>query len=147
MRIRTGRATEVLRIKAAVRRRDGGCVTCRITNEEHRRKTGRQLDVHREVPGSVYTVEGCKAYCRECHPLEVKRPRGSVDMEIPNQTQTYRLPAVLVRRIRRVAAHRRLSVSVFLSEALGPLVDRDEAVMVGSPPRRTPARRATTYTA
>jgi 5-methylcytosine-specific restriction endonuclease McrA len=59
---------EVLRIKAAVRKRDGFCCTmCGMTNEEHRKTHGQQLEVHRLVPGSLYAIPGCATVCKGCH--------------------------------------------------------------------------------
>lgn len=60
----------VLEIKAAVRERDGNkCVKCPMTNSQHLELYGRQLDVHRKVPGSAYsTAPGvCETRCRPCH--------------------------------------------------------------------------------
>ncbi len=55
-------------VKNAVRNRDGRkCVDCGMTEKEHRKKTGRTLDVHRLVPDSVYAVDGCIALCMVCH--------------------------------------------------------------------------------
>jgi hypothetical protein len=44
-----------------------------MTNEKHKEQSGRQLDVHRKVPGSRYSVEGCVTLCRRCHTREPKR--------------------------------------------------------------------------
>lgn len=61
-------------VKAAVRDRDGlACVDCGCTDKEHRERTSRGLEVHRIVPGSEYTVDGCVTVCRICHGL---RHRG-----------------------------------------------------------------------
>lgn len=59
--------TEVLRIKRTVRERDGGCAECGMTHEQHLALYGRRMDVHRIEPGSVYSVEGCRALCKKCH--------------------------------------------------------------------------------
>lgn len=67
----------VLEIKAAVRARDGHrCTECGMTNEEHRKKIGRSLEVHRLTPGSPYTIEGCQTLCRYCHSSKPKRTYG-----------------------------------------------------------------------
>lgn len=48
-----------------------------MTNEEHmERYSGRSLDVHRLVPGSDYTPDGCVTLCRKCHASKPKRPAG-----------------------------------------------------------------------
>jgi hypothetical protein len=67
----------VHKLKAAIRLRDGmRCVVCDLTNEEHLAKFGRQLDVHRTSPGSVYTLDGCVTVCRPCHGGLPRTPRG-----------------------------------------------------------------------
>lgn len=59
---------DVLQIKHAVRERDGfTCAQCGLSNDEHVAQTRKQLEVHRIIPGSVYTVEGCVTLCRTCH--------------------------------------------------------------------------------
>jgi hypothetical protein len=66
-----------LTVKAAVRERDGyRCTDCGMTNEEHRVQYGKSLDVHRLVPGSAYTPDGCVTLCRKCHASKPKRPAG-----------------------------------------------------------------------
>jgi hypothetical protein len=64
-------------VKPLVRERDGfRCVECGLSNDEHRAQTGRQLDVHRLVPGSEYTVAGCVTLCRACHGPKPRVPWG-----------------------------------------------------------------------
>lgn len=73
---------EIIRIKASVRARDGMCCTqCGLTNDQHKEKTGKQLDVHRVVPGSIYSVEPgvCATLCRTCHGPKPRRPHGQGD--------------------------------------------------------------------
>lgn len=48
-----------------------------MTNEQHQAKYGRQLDVHRLAPGSVYSVAGCVTLCKPCHGPEPKLPPGT----------------------------------------------------------------------
>jgi hypothetical protein len=71
--------SEISRVKAAVRKRDGCCVKCGMTNDQHLRTFGRQLDVHRTEPGSRYEMATAVAVCRPCHGPEPKRARGSPD--------------------------------------------------------------------
>ncbi len=55
----------VLKIKAAVRKRDGHrCADC---GRQRAYAYAPRLDVHRISPGSEYTVEGCVTLCRRCH--------------------------------------------------------------------------------
>lgn len=82
-------------IKHDVRERDGfKCTQCGATNEEHQAAYGRQLDVHRVVPGSVYTVEGCITVCRSCHGKLPKRQSGQPDVEAPPSRANYRLLSI-----------------------------------------------------
>jgi hypothetical protein len=71
----------VVRLKAAVRARDGfRCVKCGMTNHEHLEATERQLEVHRVIPGSVYSLDGCVTLCRACHGPQPRRKRGQPDL-------------------------------------------------------------------
>jgi hypothetical protein len=68
-------------VKRAVRERDGmKCVRCGMTNDQHRRKSRRQLEVHRITPGSRYTVAGCMTLCLECHRGEPKQTVGAASL-------------------------------------------------------------------
>lgn len=75
----------IQKVKAAVRDRDGlRCVRCGVTDEEHRERFGRGLEVHRKTPGGVYTVDGCETLCRMCHGPEPKSPAGSrIGVNVP----------------------------------------------------------------
>jgi hypothetical protein len=39
----------------------------RWKSEHSREQNGRSLGVHRLIPGSEYTVEGCVTLCYQCH--------------------------------------------------------------------------------
>ncbi len=57
-----------LEIKATVRERDGdACVDCGTTGRTNMANVGMILDVHRLVPGSPYTIDGCVTVCKRCH--------------------------------------------------------------------------------
>lgn len=88
-------------IKALVRARDDyRCTDCGMSAEEHVRLYRRNLDVHRLVPNSKYTVEGCVTLCKPCHKTKPKSPRGTVrrtmkTMRLPlNQEETAALDAL-----------------------------------------------------
>ena len=69
---------------AAVRERDGmKCVKCGLTNGESVARCGRQLDVHRVISGSLYTVDGCISECKTCHGKLPRRPSGKTDLARP----------------------------------------------------------------
>lgn len=66
-----------LAVKGAVRARDGfRCVGCSMTNDEHRRRYGRELDVHRKTPGGLYAIDDCETLCRFCHGSKPKSNVG-----------------------------------------------------------------------
>jgi 5-methylcytosine-specific restriction endonuclease McrA len=68
------------KVKARVRQRDGRrCTKCGITEREHVRRHNRGLHVHRIVPGSLYSLEGCVTLCISCHGPQPKRPPGTGD--------------------------------------------------------------------
>jgi hypothetical protein len=91
-------------VKRLVRERDGyRCVHCGMTVEQHKKLCGRTLDVHRLIPGSVYTVEGCVTVCRGCHYKEPKSPPGTY----ANGTGTLRLNPEWLKLGRKVAKLRR----------------------------------------
>jgi hypothetical protein len=67
-----------LQIKQAVRDRDGNrCRDCGMTGEESRKKYGKELDVHRLLPGSYYLERSCVTLCRACH---AKKPKKRADV-------------------------------------------------------------------
>lgn len=69
-------------VKDAVRERDGyRCTACGKTEEDQRRTSRKNLEVHRLVPGSVYRVDKCVTLCIVCHGRVPKRPSGSIDIE------------------------------------------------------------------
>lgn len=66
--------SDVFVVKRAVRSRDGHrCVDCGLTDAEHRKKYRHGIEVHRNEPGSEYSLNGCVTVCRGCHGI---RHRG-----------------------------------------------------------------------
>lgn len=78
----------VLDIKDAVRCRDGyRCVDCGLLQPVHR----KTLDVHRVIPGSVYTLEGSVTLCRKCHKIrhgKIKRSGKHRPPRYPSREKT-----------------------------------------------------------
>jgi 5-methylcytosine-specific restriction endonuclease McrA len=71
---------EIVSVKDEVRARDGyRCTRCGLSNQDHELRYGRQLDVHRVVPGSRYGAEGCVTLCKKCHGDEPRRAPGQPD--------------------------------------------------------------------
>jgi hypothetical protein len=61
-------ASQELKIKDAVRERDKyRCRACCMSDKAHRKQYGRGLEVHRVLPGSAYSLEGCITLCASCH--------------------------------------------------------------------------------
>ena len=76
----TAKRLSAVKVKRLVRKRDGyRCTECGMTTQEHLERYDRLLDVHRIVPGSPYTVEGCVALCRGCHGNKPKCQPGEND--------------------------------------------------------------------
>lgn len=62
-------------IREQVRERDGRrCVDCGMTSEQSVEVYGKELDVHRLVRGSAYTLAGCVTVCRSCHSKRHQKP-------------------------------------------------------------------------
>jgi hypothetical protein len=70
-----------LEIKATVRDRDGFCcVACGMTNDEHKARYGRQLEVHRKTPGASYQAADCETLCIPCHGPKERRAKGTANV-------------------------------------------------------------------
>lgn len=107
------------RIKHAVRARDGfRCTECGMTAEEHVALHGRNLEVHRIVPGSDYTPEGCVTLCRKCHGPKPRSLRNSVG---------FRLPYDLYKKAKFIAVMDEMPVRKYLDTILRATVERDHA--------------------
>jgi hypothetical protein len=123
---------EPVETKALVRHRDGyRCTDCGMTASEHFLRTGRNLDVHRLVPGSPYTIAGCVTLCRRCHRLKPKLPRltGSESRGFVGLT----LNAELVRLFRSLAAKNRRTLTAELSIAMEQHL-KENGIVPPSPP-------------
>jgi hypothetical protein len=100
-------------IKALARHRDGyQCVDCGMTAEDHIERFGRNLDVHRIVPGSAYTLLGVQTLCRTCHEKKPKSARGI--RIVPIGELSFSLPADLASRLDKAAGMLATDVSHLL---------------------------------
>lgn len=61
------------------------CTQCGRTNEQNLEEMGCALDVHRLVPGSRYTVDGCVTLCKGCHGPQPKRRPRQPDLAYPDR--------------------------------------------------------------
>jgi hypothetical protein len=112
----------VLALKEAVRARDGyRCTACGMTNQEHIALHGRQLDVHRKTPGSLYAAdETCTTLCIGCHGPQPRRERGQPDLACTRLRLSLHVyvPPPLRRAIEEAAERNRRSLTAELEIAL-----------------------------
>lgn len=74
-------------IKRTVRLRSGSrCADCNMTQADHFARYHCDLDVHRLVPNSQYSEDGCVAVCKSCH----GKRREHLRCKRPLQSQAYR---------------------------------------------------------
>lgn len=82
-----------LEVKSAVRARDGyRCMDCGLSEDDHVEQTGRALDVHRLIPGSIYRPDICVTLCRSCHG---KKPRTVAELwfnNVPESSGVFFVP-------------------------------------------------------
>lgn len=126
-----------IKLKASVRERDGrACTKCGLPNDEHQKRNGRSLDVHRKNPGSPYTPEGCVTLCRKCHGQEPRRAKGVVDAERPN-TVFLQLDDETAWRLEELIKRHRIRPkrAAVVAAALLELLDKEGI------PRRKPAEQ------
>lgn len=117
---------DIKAIKAAVRERDGyRCTKCGMTDEQHRDRYGKTLDVHRMPPAEPYTVGGSVTLCKACHGPEPKI-RGGHKSE---PTAAIRVPVSFKRRVKQVAIHRGQDAGDYIAERF-LFLDDDEAAML-----------------
>lgn len=115
-----------LQIKAAVRERDGHrCTQCGLDHPSHVALYGRTLDVHRVVPGSVYTVEGCVTLCRACHGPAPRRKNGVRIRSGEAKSRTVSLPRPWALVLRRLAARRRQPIGYAVIDMVKAEAERD----------------------
>lgn len=123
-------------VKEAVRERDGfKCHDCGMTQEEHVGKTGRDLDVHRVIPGFDYVAYWCVTLCRSCHGKKAKTVSDSVWRE--DEARWFALNLYcddikeLVSRLDRYASSLGVSwenaLLRLIDEGLRPVEERDRA--------------------
>lgn len=129
-------------IKPNVRARDGfRCTKCGKTNEEHLAQTGRQLEVHRVVPGSAYTVDGCVTLCRRCHgpmPKSPPRPGYWTRPFVLRVGLTLRIPASLKERFASVAQSNRRTLSAEMERAPEAYCEQHRGDLADEPDEGTP---------
>jgi hypothetical protein len=66
-------------VKDAVRERDGcKCRICGVSNDDHFEHSGRQLDVHRLLPGCEYQPALCVTLCRKCHAAKPRKLEDAI---------------------------------------------------------------------
>lgn len=107
-------------VKELVRERDrDSCVECGMSAVVHLLQYGRQLEVHRIVPGSLYTVAGCVTLCSACHDGKPHRANGEPDLEIVNNTppRQFRLSEETMAELQFIAEHHAAETGVPQSRA------------------------------
>lgn len=112
------RSKDITAIKAAIRERDGyACVRCGITADEYRKrpKKHKTLDVHRKIPGSPYSLDGCVTLCRSCHRL-------THGCDIDGPTKTIKLEPDVYNRLMVIAKQQGISIHRLASDLLRPIV-------------------------
>ena len=106
-----------VRVKELVRERDGDrCAHCGMVAVVHMMRWGRALEVHRIVPGSIYTVAGCVTLCKDCHEEMPTRQRGEPDAE--TEGITVRIPIKYKPLLQRMAKEQGVSITQVAMDAL-----------------------------
>jgi hypothetical protein len=116
-----------LEIKRRVRERDGNCCTkCGLTSDKHIAKYGKGLEVHRVIPGSEYTLEGCVTLCKSCHGYQIRGPRRERPV-VCRETLLVMIEPALRERIDRASSRFQISVGAYIRLATTERLERDEA--------------------
>lgn len=109
-------------IKEDVRTRDNfRCTECGMMQEEHIALYGKRLEVHRKVPGSPYTLEGCVTLCRTCHYPKPRRRHGQRQIE----EGISKIPSDLMWDIRIVASVLGESVPEYIARVVREALKKD----------------------
>lgn len=102
----------VAKVKRAVRDRDGNkCVDCDLNNFDHLVIFGRGLHVHRLVPESPYTVEGCVTLCTPCHAMRhgatvfTRHPAGLRTKKSPKTSVVIKMRDSDLKNIETIISH------------------------------------------
>jgi hypothetical protein len=123
--------TEIIRIKVAVRARDGNrCLECQMTEAEHQQRWGRALEVHRVVPGSLYSVEPgvCRTLCKNCHGPQPKRPKHTYDLASDAQRVVCYLPADVFAALQELLAETDRTLTAEIRRAIKSHLVREGAL-------------------
>lgn len=106
-------------IKTLVRYRDGySCTECGMTAAEHFAEYGRNLEVHRIIPGSEYSFEGCVTLCRPCHKDKPKSPRGK------RSNRLVRVKERIIAQVRLLAAERETDLTQMINDLVIESLER-----------------------
>ena len=85
------RPSTVLKIKERIRARDGRCcVVCSMDKNNHKKRFGTDLEVHRIVPDSNYDLTWgvCVTLCEVCHlAIHGKGAWGWITRDDPNDEE------------------------------------------------------------
>jgi hypothetical protein len=108
------------KVKQEVRKRDGDkCSECEMSGAEHKRRFGRDLDLHRIRPGSEYFTSACVLLCRPCHYSKPKSPHYS------RPHQRVRLSRQAHRTLRIIGAFAGMSPADFMAALITPSLRSD----------------------
>lgn len=96
-----------------------------MTDDQHRERYGKTLDVHRMPPAQPYTLVGSVTLCRSCHGPEPK-VRGGRKSEPSASIRVFRSFA---HRFKRIALHAGRDPGDYFAEVFEPVLAADEEAM------------------